>query len=329
MKGIKALALLSGGLDSRLAIKLMSEIDIEALHFKTPFEGCCLPDCAFKFAQTEAIPLHIYDLTNGRLFQEYIKLIRKPKFGYGSGMNPCIDCRIFMLKKAKQLAKRIGAKFIITGEVLNERPMSQTMQALKLIEKEAKLSGKIVRPLSAKLLPKTEAEKRGWINSNKLLAISGRRRKPQLDLAKRFKLRNFPMPAGGCILCDKGFASKLKDLFEHEKRITPEDIEILKIGRHFRFKESKIIVGRNREENESLIRLKRRTDYVFVVPGCGSPITILRGLKTREAIKKAAGLTIRYSDAKGKCVEVKYNERIITASPLSEKEIEKIRIKDL
>ncbi|MHA1828855.1 MAG: hypothetical protein ACTSX6_09455, partial [Candidatus Heimdallarchaeaceae archaeon] len=183
---MKALALLSGGLDSRLAIKLMLEqgINIEALHFKLPFEGCCLPDCAFKFTQLEGIRLHWVDVTKGKPFRDYIKLVRRPKFGYGSGMNPCIDCRIFMLRETKKIAKKINAKFIVTGEVLDERPMSQRRKTLELIEKETGLKCKILRPLSAKLLPETEAEKKGWINRNKLLAIRGRRRTPQLTLAK-------------------------------------------------------------------------------------------------------------------------------------------------
>lgn len=327
---IRALALLSGGLDSRLAIKLMLEqgIDVETLHFKLPFEGCCLPDCAFKFSQLEKIPLHLFDVTKGKLFQEYIKLVKKPRHGYGSGMNPCIDCRIFMLKKAKQLAKKIKADFIVTGEVLDERPMSQKKRTLELIEKEAGLHEKILRPLSAKLLPKTEAEKKRLVKRSKLLAIKGRRRKPQLTLAKKFKLRNFPMPGGGCTLCDKEFARKIKDLFEHKKRIKEKDIELLKIGRHFRFRKNKIIVGRNEEENKELLELKQKTDYIFEVPNYGSPITVLQGPKTREAIKLSSRLTARYSDAKGK-VKVKYGKKLVklsTVLSITENKIKNLRI---
>lgn len=329
---VKALGLLSGGLDSRLAVKLMLEqgVEVEVIHFKLPFEGCCFPDCAFKFSQLELIPLHMVDVTKGRLFMEYIRLIRKPKYGYGSGMNPCVDCRIFMLNVAKKIAKKIGAKFIFTGEVLNERPMSQTYKALKIIEREVGLEGKILRPLSARLLPKTEVEKEGLVDRSKLLAIRGRRRRRQLDLAEKFKLRNFPTPSGGCILCEKEFAAKLRDLLEHKKNIKPKDVELLKVGRHFRFNKSKIIVGRNEKENKMLIKLKQKTDYVFEVPGFGSPITILQGEKSRRAIRVAAKLTARYSDCKEEKVIVKYGKRKPTRSisviPAKQKEVERWRI---
>lgn len=330
---MKALALLSGGLDSRLAIKLILEqgISVEVLHFKLPFEGCCLPDCSFKFAQLEGLPLHIVDVTKGKPFQEYIKFVRKPRHGYGSAMNPCIDCRIFMLKKAKQLAKKIKANFIVTGEVLDERPMSQRKRIFELMENETRSEGKILRPLSAKLLSETEAEKNGWVDKSKLLAIKGRRRTPQLALAKKFKLRNFPMPAGGCILCEKEFAARLRDLFKHKKKIKPNDIEILKLGRHFRYKNNKIIVGRNETENNLLTGLKYKTDYIFEVPNYGSPIAILQG-KTKDSIKIAAGLTARYSDAKGNKVTVKYGKKkpskIIKVSQTSQQEINRFMIRN-
>lgn len=319
---MKALALLSGGLDSRLAIKLLQEqgVKVEALHFKLPFEGCCLPDCAFKFAQLEGIRLHIIDATKGKPFQEYLKLVRKPRYGYGSGINPCIDCRIFMLKKAKKLAKRINADFIVTGEVLGERPMTQTRHALELIEKRAGLRNKILRPLSAKAFPETEAEKKGWVNRNKLLEIKGRRRTPQLDLAKKYKLKDFPMPGGGCTLCEKEFAKKVKDILKYKKRIKPEDIQLLKVGRHFRIKNNKIIVGRDEMENKILMKIKYKADYVFEVPNYGSPITLLQGKKIKKSIQLAAKLTASYSDAKGKKVLVKYGK---------EKPLKKIIIKQI
>lgn len=329
---MKALALLSGGLDSRLAIKLMLEqdVDVEALHFKLPFKGCCLPDCAFKFTQLEGIPLHIIDVTMGKPFQEYIGLVRKPRYGYGCAMNPCIDCRIFMLKKAKQLAKKINADFIVTGEVLGERPMTQTRNALMLIERKACLHRKILRPLSAKILHETEAESKGWIDRGKLLSIKGRGRRIQLALAKGFGLRDFPMPAGGCILCEKEFAKRLKDIFKYKKRIMPKDIELLKLGRHFRYKSNKIIVGRDELENKQLVVLKYKTDYFFEVPNYGSPITLLQGKKTREAVNLAAELTAAYSDAEGNSVVVGYGrikplrKRVI--KQMSKQEATKFRI---
>jgi len=329
---IKAIALLSGGLDSKLAIKLLQEqkIKIIALFFLLPFgSGCCIPNCAFNFAQTQDMPLKIIDCTKGKLFQEYIKTIRKSKHGYGTAMNPCIDCRIFMLKKAKQLMKKEKANFIITGEVLNERPMSQTRKALVLIEKESELKGKILRPLSAKLLPETEAEKKGLVNRDKLLAIQGRRRIEQIALAKKYEI-TYPTPAGGCLLCEKEFARKLKDLFKHKKKIEPRDIELLKLGRHFRYKQNKIIVGRNEQENKKLIKLAK--GLIFEVKNWPSPITILEGKSNKQAIQLAAALTLSHSDAKNeKKAIVKYGKRklnkSIKISPINEEEVNNLRIK--
>jgi len=264
--------------------------------------------------------------------EDYLKIVRNPKYGYGRNMNPCIDCRIYILRKAKKIAKEIGAKFIFTGEVLDERPMSQHMKALKIIEKETGLEGKILRPLSAKLLPKTEAEEKGYVDRDKLLSIRGRSRKKQIEMAKKFQI-DYPCPSGGCLLTYKGFADKVRDLFKHQKKITVKDIELLKIGRHFRYEKNKIIVGRNKGENEKLLLMKEPTDYYFEVPNFGSPITLLKGKKTKKAIEIAAKLTAHYSDAKNeKEVLVKYGtkkdgtEKSITVEPIKNSDIEKIRV---
>jgi tRNA-specific 2-thiouridylase len=325
---MKALGLLSGGLDSTLAVKLILErgIEVEALNFMTPFCLCRKGGCgAAEAAKTFNIPLKIVTANI-----DYLRVIRKPKYGYGKNMNPCIDCRIFMLKKAKKYAKTIGAEFIFTGEVLGQRPMSQHKGALDLIEREAGLKGKIVRPLSAKLLPKTEAEEKGFVDGKTLLDISGRSRKPQLELIKQFNILNYPCVGGGCLLTDKEFANKLRDLFEHKKRVTVKDVNSLKVGRHFRFGENKIIVGRNEAENEFLLRTKKKTDYYFEVPNCGSPTTILQGNKTKQAVEKASGLTAFYSDKKLKKIQVEFGEntlsRKITIDLPSLAEVDKLRV---
>jgi len=322
---MKALGLLSGGLDSVLAFKLILNqgIKAEAIKFVSPFfdDSFYAKNISEKFG----IPLKIMYLG-----KEYLKLIKNPKHGYGSGMNPCIDCHVFMLKKAKQYAKKIKADFIFTGDVLGERPMSQNMKALNTIESEARLKNKILRPLSAKLLPETVAEKNGWVDRNKLLDIKGRSRKKQLELAKKFKIKIYASPGGGCLLTEKEFSAKLRDLIKHKKRINEKDIELLKIGRHFRFKNNKIIVGRNEKENELLKKLRYENDYLFEVSDYPSPLSVLQGPKTKEAIKKASGLTVRYSDAKGKNVLVKYGKNLkksLFARPVSGKIIEKMRIK--
>ncbi len=309
---MKALGLLSGGLDSTIAVKMIIErgIDVEALNFVTPFCLCRKGGCgAVEAAKTFNIPLKMVSAGT-----DYLRVIRKPRYGYGKNMNPCVDCRIFMLKKAKKYAQTIGAEFIFTGEVLGQRPMSQHKGALELIERKAGLRGKIVRPLSGKLLPKTEAEEKGLINEEVLLDINGRSRKRQLVLVKEFNITNYPCAGGGCLLTDREFANKLRDLFQHKKRVTIKEVNSLKVGRHFRFGENKIIVGRNEAENGILLRTKRKTEYYFEVPDCGSPITILQGPKTTKAIEIAAGLTAFYSDKKSDKVQVKFGQRALRKS---------------
>jgi len=327
VKKIKALALLSGGLDSTLAVKLIIDqgIAVEALNFWTPFCLCGSGGCgAFEVAKKFNVPIKVM-----KLGKEYLQILKKPKYGYGKNMNPCIDCRILMLKKAKKHAHEIGASFIFTGEVLNERPMSQHLKALKTIEKEVNLVDKILRPLSAKLLPPTIMEKKGLVDREKLGDIRGRSRKKQIKMATGFNIMNYPCPAGGCLLTYKEFARKVRDLFDHKKRVTMEDVSLLKVGRHFRLGKNKIIVGRNEAENKILLRMKSKNDYFFEAENTGSPITILQGPKTRKAVEKAAGLTAFYSDKKGD-VLMKFGRAILDKSVISPKpapvEIEKLRI---
>ena len=303
---MKALGLLSGGLDSTLAVKLILElgISVEAINFVTPFCLCRKGGCgASEAARAFNIPLKLVAAGT-----DYLRVVRKPKFGYGKNMNPCVDCRIFMLKKAKKYAKQIGAKFIFTGEVLGQRPMSQHKGALALIERESGLQGKILRPLSAKLLPKTEAEEKGFVDKEALRDIKGRSRKRQIEMTREFNMVNYPCSAGGCLLTEEKFTNKLRDLFEHKKRVTVKEVNLLKVGRHFRFGNNKIIVGRNEAENRLLLRTKQKTDYYFEVPNCGSPTTILQGPKTKKAIEKAAGLTIFHSDKKQGEVQVNFGQ---------------------
>lgn len=326
---MKALALLSGGLDSTLAVRLLQAegLHIVAVNFRSPFCLCGKGgDDASKAAKQLKIPLKIIDVG-----EDYLKMLRKPKHGYGKNINPCIDCRIFTFKKAKEYAGEIGASFIVTGEVLDERPMSQHLKALEVIEREAELARKVLRPLSARLLQITEAEERGWVSRERLLDIRGRSRKRQIALAEKLGVNDYPWPAGGCLLTYKEFAAKLRDLFEHKKRVALKDIDLLKIGRHFRIGKNKIVVGRNKTENEQLQRMRGRNDYLFEVPDWGSPITLLQGPKTEEALRKAAALTLRYSDNKKETATVRFGgkkmDRPITLSALKDQEIENLRIK--
>jgi len=329
---MKALALLSGVLDSILATKLVLDqgIEVVAVKFILPVTSE-KKDYADEVTKKLGIPLIRVEVGN-----EYLEVVRNPRYGYGSGMNPCIDCRIYMLREAKRIANEVGASFIVTGDVLGERPMSQHRRALELMEKEAGLENLIVRPLSAKLLPETIPEHEGWIDRSKLLDIKGRSRKRQIALAETFGLHDdYPSPSGGCLLTYKEFAARVKDLLEHKENVTMRDLSVLKIGRHFRLGASKIIVGRNEEENKLLVALKNPEDYLFEVPGFGSPITILEGSKRKEAIELAAKLTARYSDAgaREKTVVVEYTnaemKEHITVAPLDyldENEVVRLRI---
>lgn len=321
----KALGLLSGGLDSTLAVKLLLDqgIDVEAVNFVSPFCLCGKGGCgAVKVAKNLDVPLKIISVG-----EEYLKVVRNPRFGYGKNMNPCIDCRIFMLKRAKKYSRESGAAFIFTGEVLGQRPMSQHGRTLGIIEEQAGLKGEIVRPLSAKLLPPTKAEKNGMVDREKLLGIEGRSRKRQLSLARELKVTDYSCPSGGCLLTYREFALKLKDLFEHKRRVSLEDVQLLKLGRHFRFGKNKIIVGRNEAENKLLSKLRMPADFRFEAQDTGSPIALLQGPKTREAVEEAASLTASYSDKKQGCVVIKFGKEELSKSVIitapSRKDVEK------
>ncbi|MFA5141885.1 MAG: 7-cyano-7-deazaguanine synthase [Candidatus Woesearchaeota archaeon] len=302
---MKAVALLSGGLDSILACKTITSqgIEVTALSFTTPFFKCPPKKVEYleRVCKSQGIKLIITDIT-----KDYIKILRKPEHGYGKNLNPCIDCKILMLKKAKQYAKKIGAKFIFTGEVLGQRPMSQHLAALHVIENSAGLKGKLLRPLCAKHLKPTEAELKGYVNRELLHDMHGRDRNQQLRLAKSYGIKEYQSPAGGCLLTCEDYCKKVKDMLNTKKKISIEDIELLKIGRHYKIDGTKIYVGRNKADNDYLQNFKSKRDMIFIVPNHGSPITILRGKHTKEAIALAAQATARFSDAPEGKVIVKY-----------------------
>lgn len=331
---LKAVALLSGGLDSTLAVKLVLDqgIEVRAVNFKTIFCTCdhrkgCRSE-ARRVAEKFGIDLKIFDVT-----REYIPIVKNPKYGYGTNMNPCIDCRILMLKKAAEYMEELGASFLVTGEVLGERPMSQRRDAMNLIEKEAGLKGKILRPLSARLLKPTIAEERGWIDRQRLLDIQGRSRKPQMELACAHGIGEYPTPAGGCLLTDPGFANRIRDLFQHGDA-SINDIQLLKYGRHFRLsKDCKVVVGRDEEENERMLNLARPEDLILKVANFSGPITLLRGQIAEELIHRAAAITARYSKAKDEAkVKVSYRklpdgkENNIFVKPAVDEELKSLRV---
>ena len=329
----KAVALLSGGLDSTLAVKLMKEqgIDVNAIAIKTPF---CDFDCGHGCGHRVKEVAEMLDVKLETLYlgDEYLSMLKNPKHGYGSGMNPCIDCREMMFKVAKDHMQRIDAKFIFTGEVLEQRPMSQNPRALKIIEQECSLEGEILRPLSAKQLPETKAEKAGLVNRDQLLSIKGRSRKTQIQLAKNFGITDYPNSAGGCLLTDPQFAKRVKDLLDYTSNPTLNDTELLKVGRHFRLtSHTKLVVGRNKQENDIISSLALRDDLLIEVKEYVGPTALLRGGCEYKTIELASSIVNRYSDAfiGEKCfLTIKRGDNLeeITVSSIADEQLNSYRI---
>ncbi len=297
----KAIALFSGGLDSTLAILavLRQGIDVTAITFLTHF-GCDITDkssCSkdpFSAAEKFGFQVKLCHLAD-----KFIEIVKKPKYGHGRNMNPCIDCRILMLKEAKELMSVTEADFIITGEVIGQRPMSQMRKTISLIDKEAGVSGLVLRPLSAKLLEPTIPELKGIVDRGKLYAFHGRSRKQQMALAKKFDLTDYPMPAGGCLLTEPNYSHRLRELLIHNPNPSLNDLHLLRVGRHFRVSPScKIIVGRDERDNDRIEQLAEENDYLMKVENFGSPVTLLSGKDSVEFISLAASICVRYSDAK-------------------------------
>ncbi len=327
---MKAIALLSGGLDSTLAAKIVIEqgIELEALNFMTVFCTCtnrgetCL--ASQKAVNALGIPLKVFNVS-----EEYLNVVKHPKHGYGSNMNPCIDCRIFMLQKAKAYMEEAGASFIVTGEVLGQRPMSQRRDAMNLIDKEAGLQGCILRPLSAKFLPATIPEKEGWINRENLMGMQGRSRKPQIKLADHYGIRDYPCPAGGCLLTDPGFARRIRDLMENDPHFSLNDVHLLKMGRHFRLSPKlKLVVGRNEDDNKKIQTFAREGDLLLKTMQYPGPLSLLRGEDDGKGMETAASITVRYSKGKNsEKAEVLYGNareelcRTISVSPIAEETV--------
>ncbi len=298
-KKIKALILFSGGLDSILAVEILKrqKICCEGLFFDSPFWDLEKPKA---MAKNISLKLNII-----KLGDDYLKIIKKPKFGRGKHINPCLDCRIFMLKLAKNFMKLKKFDIIATGEVLGQRPMTQNRKSFNFIEKNSGLSDKILRPLSVKILPETIYEKRGLVNREKLFDFQGRTRKPQMALAEKWKIKNYPTPSGGCLLTEEKFSKRLKELFEKYPRCKIEDTKLLKFGRHFWEGKTKIVVGRNDEENKKLKKLARENDILLELKKNPGPITLIRGKADKKILQKAKNLIIRYANKANENSEVK------------------------
>ena len=274
----KAILLLSGGLDSTLAGKLLVEagVEVEALNFTSPFCNCTPKSSGCSAARTAAEQLGVPVRTLG-CGDEYLEVVKHPKHGRGRGANPCLDCRIHMFSRAKAHMLETGADFVATGEVLGERPMSQRRQAMETIERESGLQGLVVRPLCGRLFPPTVPEQQGLIRREWLHDIQGRRRLPQLEMASAFGISDYPCPAGGCLLTDAEFAAKFFDLFEHDPGFGVRDATLLRYGRHFRLPGgAKAVVGRNEEENGRIEQLVREDDVLLVPAEVNGPTALCR-----------------------------------------------------
>jgi len=296
-KRVKAVGLISGGLDSALAGELLSrqEIDVHGVYFAMPW-GCGSLERAQKVCGQIGIPLKVI-----KMGEDYIEMLRSPRYGYGRAFNPCVDCHIHMVRKAAEYMTKINARFVFTGEILGQRPMSQRRDCLRWVEKGTELDGLLLRPLCALLLPETKAEAKGWVDRSRLLRISGRGRKEQFDLAARWGISHYSAPGGGCLLTERHFSARIKDVLNQGYRDL-RDVAILKYGRYFRIdKDHIVLVGRDEEENEYLVHNVHSQDVILRLKDYGGPYAVLKGQKISEpAISLAAGLVRWFSKYRSK-----------------------------
>lgn len=328
---VKAVGLLSGGLDSTLAAKIIRDLGIEVhgVYFAMPW-GCCSKADAIRSAESLGINCIVLQLD-----ERYLEIVRKPKYGYGTALNPCVDCRIHMFRRAAQYMRHIGADFVFTGEVLGQRPMSQLRHSMKWIEEGSGLEGRLLRPLCAQALEPTLPEKEGIVDRKKLLQITGRSRKEQLQLAKDNNITDFSPPTGGCLLTNHHFARRMKDTFEYGYRNFRETIS-LKWGRHFRLnKDFKAILGRDQEENAALRHYAHQEDTILQLADDLGPTCILKGANpSDEILGIAAGLIQLFSKrSDGPNAQIKYwknsdknNVYTVEAMKMSAAEAERIKI---
>jgi tRNA-uridine 2-sulfurtransferase len=333
----KALALISGGLDSILAAKAIKDlgIDVIGVYFQTPF---CLrkkkdittpTELANELSKNAGIELKIVELND-----EFLEIVRHPKHGYGKNINPCIDCKILMLRKAKEIMESSGASFLISGEVLGQRPMSQHQPALEMISKEAEVEGILLRPLSAKHLESTIPEQKGLVDRKKLFDFTGRTRRPQMELAVMLGVIDYPNASGGCLLTDPLFSKRLRDLMKFGV-YDLKNVALLKVGRHYRFAhDAKLIVGRDEAENIDIEKLAQDGDILFVPPeDLAGPSALARGNLSEDQLKLSAGIIARYCDLAGKLsIDISYRKlsstdwQVLNVTPVPDEESENYRL---
>lgn len=295
----RGILLYSGGLDSLLAGRLLLEqgVEVSGIMFVLPFAA---PDYRpeqspqARFARDNAIPLRFF-----RCGREYMEMVKNPPHGYGKRSNPCIDCKIYFLRKAGELMESEGASFVATGEVVGQRPMSQMKHMLRHIENESGLKGRLLRPLSAKLLPPTIPEREGLVDRERLMGISGRGRSAQIELARRMGIAEYASPAGGCLFTDVQIARRVRDLLDRVPGFDMTDVYLLSLGRHFRAREDlKFIVGRNEAENVELEKYASDAD-ALLVPEFKGPVVFARGAVGDDDVRLLSSIAARYGKPSG------------------------------
>jgi len=291
----KAVALLSGGLDSRLAIRVVQEqgIEIEALNFRTIF-GCC-KDEASGAAHELGVRLTVVGMD-----ESYLDMVKRPRYGYGKGINPCVDCRIYLFDLARKFMDQVGANFVISGEVVGQRPMSQKRRDLDIIARDAGLEELLLRPLSAKLLPPTLPERLGIVDRERLFGFEGRSRKGLIELARQYGFTEIPQPSTGCALTEPLFANKVRDLIDLSPRARQWDFELLRVGRHFRYdSETKIVIGKDEAQNEHLRLVadqdRAPTCWIVEPENFRGPTALVTGPYSQTVLAYASGLILKYS----------------------------------
>ena len=323
---IRALGLLSGGLDSQLAICVLKAqgIEVEVIVFDSPFYN---PAAAKKASKALGVPLRVIDFT-----EDIVGLVNDPPHGFGGNMNPCIDCHARMLKRAGEIMTQEGFHFLFTGEVLNQRPMSQNRRSLGIVAHDSEFDDLVVRPLCAQHLEPTKPEREGWVDRSRLLSLNGRSRKPQFALAEEYGLKEYPSPAGGCRLTEPHYSERLADLKEHEGLDDTRALTLLRYGRHFRLGEKiKLIVGRHAEDCANIEVLIGNEDLVLMLADGPGPTGLLPVGATDAEIATAASILVRYTrvpadETVGVCVKQGDSEQIVEAIAMAEADAEALRI---
>jgi tRNA U34 2-thiouridine synthase MnmA/TrmU len=300
-------------------------IDVCWIAFETPFFSA---EKARQTSINNKIPIIVKDIT-----ERYMPMLKNPACGYGKNMNPCMDCHALMFRIAGEMMEETESDFLFSGEVRGQRPMSQNKNSLRYVEKKSGFDGYILRPLSAMVLPETRMEKEGLVDRERLYGFSGRSRKPQMEMAKRLGVTDYPAPAGGCLLTDEGYSKRLKDLFDHQGIIAPVEMDLLSYGRHLRLDENvKIIVGRNKKDNDSLLlRYRKNYDILLNMKSIPGPVVLIPNGCDSQGVKLAASICAGYSKAPENkpvdvCVIRKDEQDIVTVIPILSKDVQNMLI---